>query len=377
MLAIDRVRVFAIQAAPESCPVSSLGAMPLRNGLLIEVTTKDGAVGWGETWCNFPPQGNAARLNLFADVVVPAVLGRTYTCFAETRHELETRFRRMAIHTGEPGSFWQCVAGLDMALADASARRESKRLCDFLHAGARNSVPVYASTPDVSHLEDSIETLSEAGHTAYKLKIGFGPLQDTDVLRRFRAVDPQAKLMVDVNQNWSLDEAKERIASIERYGIAFVEEPLLATDAVWQWAELSKNSSVPLAAGENIISLAMFEDFLVQGKLNVVQPDVAKWGGISGAMDVAVLAKAAGATCALHYMGTAVGLAASIHVMAAIGDTGPVELDANPNPLRTELGAIDLNVNKGRLNVPAGDGIGFVPDRDALKHFVVAEFATH
>ncbi|MCY4259131.1 MAG: mandelate racemase/muconate lactonizing enzyme family protein, partial [Rhodobacteraceae bacterium] len=317
MLAIDRVRVFAVRAVPESCPVSSLGAMPLRNGLLVEATTEDGAVGWGETWCNFPPQGNVARLNLFADVVAPAVLGRTYTHFSAMRHELETRFRRMAIHTGEPGSFWQCVAGLDMALADALARRESKRLCDFLHDGAGNSVPVYASTPDVSCLEDSIKTLGEAGHTAFKLKIGFGSPRDSDMLRRFRAADPRAKLMVDVNQNWSLDEAKERIASIERYDIAFVEEPLLATDAVWQWAELAKNSSVPLAAGENITSLAMFEDFLVQGKLNIVQPDVTKWGGISGAMDVAALAKTSGAICALHYMGTAVGLAASIHVMAA------------------------------------------------------------
>ncbi len=377
MLAIDRVRAFAIRAAQENCPVSSLGAITSRNGLLVEVTTEDGAVGWGETWCNFPPQGNVARLNLLADVVVPAVLGRTYACFTEARQHLETRFRRMAIHTGEPGSFWQCVAGLDMALADASARRESKRLCDFLGPGGRDSVPVYASTPDMAHLEDSIETLREAGHTAYKLKIGFGPPQDADMLRRFRAVEPQAKLIVDVNQNWSLDEARERIASIEGYRITFVEEPLLATDAVGQWAELAKTSSVPLAAGENITSLAMFEDFLVQGKLNIVQPDVAKWGGISGAMEVAALARASGATCALHYMGTAVGLAASIHAMAAMGDMGPVELDANPNPLRTELGEIDLDVHKGRLNVPRGDGVGFVPDPDALQHFVVAEFATH
>ncbi|MCV6602463.1 MAG: mandelate racemase/muconate lactonizing enzyme family protein, partial [Cohaesibacter sp.] len=79
------------------------------------------------------------------------------------------------------------------------------------------------------------------------------------------------------------------------------------------------------------------------------------------------------ATCAMHYMGTAVGLAASIHVLSAIGGSGPVELDANPNPLRTELGDLDLTVRGGHLSVPAGPGLGFVPDPLALRHLSIAE----
>ena len=182
--------------------------------------------------------------------------------------------------------------------------------------------------------------------------------------------------MVDANQNWSLDEADDKIQSIGEFDISFVEEPLLATVPVQEWAAFSARSRFPIASGENFSSKRMFSDFLELGGVHVVQPDVAKWGGVSGAMAVGELAENADAACALHYMGTVLGLAASVHVMAAMGGVGPVELDANPNPLRTELGEIDLHVSKGCLAVPRGHGIGFTPDPAALDRFCVARFAT-
>ena len=375
-LRIDRIRLFAVRAVPEQVPESSLGRMQARNGMLIEVTTQEGATGWGEVWCNFPPRGNISRLNLFADLMVPEVLHQAYPDYAAARRGLEKRLQGMAIHTGEPGAFWQCVAGLDMALADASARLDGKALCEFIGTGSAEAVQVYASTPNLSCLEQGLGALKEDGHNAFKLKLGFGREQDLASLKRFRTFAPDAQLMVDANQSWASDEALRKIESIEQYGISFVEEPLLATAPSQDWAGLAARTSIPLAAGENITSLEMFEKYLACHGLSVVQPDVAKWGGVSGAMEVAELARKAGATCALHYMGTAVGLATSIHVMAATGGVGPVELDANPNPLRTELGALDLSVNSGRIRVPAGPGIGFTPDPDALRRFSVAEFAT-
>ena len=118
----------------------------------------------------------------------------------------------------------------------------------------------------------------------------------------------------------------------------------------------------------------MGSEMCIRDRLGIIQPDVAKWGGVSGAMDVASTAKAKGATCAMHYMGTGLGLAASLHCLAAINGKGPMELDANPNPLRTELGAINLTVIDGCVAVPDGPGIGFVPDPSALKSMTIAEF---
>ena len=89
----------------------------------------------------------------------------------------------------------------------------------------------------------------------------------------------------------------------------------------------------------------------------VVQPDVAKWGGVSGTLAVGRHARAVGARCCMHFMGTGLGLAASLHLLAVIGGDGRVELDINDNPLRSELGAIDLQVRQGKLPVPVGRGL--------------------
>ena len=70
-------------------------------------------------------------------------------------------------------------------------------------------------------------------------------------------------------------------------------------------------------------------------------------------------------------MGTALGLAASIHLLAAAGGSGFAELDANDNPLRTDLCDIDFGVVAGRLRVPTGDGIGVNPDAASMHRYQV------
>ena len=70
-------------------------------------------------------------------------------------------------------------------------------------------------------------------------------------------------------------------------------------------------------------------------------------------------------------MGTAIGLAASLHLLAAVGGAGFVELDSNDNPLRTALCDLDLGVTEGRVRVPRGEGIGVIPDGEALRRYRV------
>ena len=371
-ICIDRVRVFALAARPPSGPVSSLGEMPTRNSLLVELTTTEGAVGWGEVWCNFPPKGNVAKLNLLVDVIAPELININFDGWLDIRPFLEKHFERMMLHTGEAGPFNHCFAAIDTAAADIAARQADKSLANFLDANSAKKVNVYASTPDVRDMDASISKLCEAGHNATKLKIGFDQSTDLDILKRFRDVAPCGMaLMVDANQNWSVNQAKSAIAQIEEFDVTFVEEPLLANASLHDWASLAQSSITSLAAGENICSADSFKEFVSRKAISVVQPDVSKWGGVSGAMDVGRHAVNHDAVCAIHYMGSALGLAASLHVRAAIGGDGPVELDANINPLRTDLGDISVTPDCGCMELPAGIGLGFVPDMSALKLYQI------
>ncbi|MEE9445731.1 MAG: mandelate racemase/muconate lactonizing enzyme family protein [Cocleimonas sp.] len=368
----DRMRVFAVAAKPPSGPVSSLGNMPTRNGLLIELTTPEGVVGWGEVWCNFPPRGSIAKLNLLVDVIAPELINTNFNSWTDIRPYLEKHFERMIIHTGEYGPFKHCFAAIDTAAADIAARIAGKPLARFLAADSSENVKVYASTPDVRNMAEAIPALCESGHKAVKLKIGFDESADIELLKRFREVAPHdMTLMVDANQNWSAAEAKSVIDGIKEFDVAFVEEPLLASDPLSDWTSLAQSSNISLAAGENICSASSFKEFVSLKAIGVIQPDVTKWGGVSGAMEVGRHAISNNAACAIHYMGSALGLAASLHVRAAIGEDGPVELDANINPLRTDLGDISVTPNQGRLKLPRGNGLGFVPDMSALKLYQV------
>ncbi|MEP5730381.1 MAG: mandelate racemase/muconate lactonizing enzyme family protein [Sulfitobacter sp.] len=371
---IDRVQGYAMSVRPPVGPVSSLGNMPVRNGVLIAITSRDGATGWGEIWCNFPPRGAEARLNLMQDVIGPLLLGMTFQDFSEIRPRLEHDLARMMIHTGEYGPFTHCLAGIDTALADLVSKQAGLPLSGFLTSTPLAHVPVYASTPNISDLEAALHQIIEDGHQGLKLKIGNGIETDTKLLSDVaRVSEGKLDICVDANQNWTVNEAIATLNALTNHNLMFVEEPLRADASMRDWAALAEAVSSPLAGGENITSREMFSNFVQDGKLSVIQPDVAKWGGISGAIEVARIAKAKGATCAMHYMGTGLGLAASLHCLAAIDGKGPMELDANPNPLRTELGEINLTLTDGRVAVPQGAGIGFVPDPSALKSMTIAQ----
>lgn len=372
---IDRIQAYALSVRPPVGPVSSLGNMPVRNAVLVAITSTDGVTGWGEIWCNFPPRGNLARLNLLEDVIGPNLLGMQVTEYSQCRARLEIDIQRMAIHTGEFGPFAHCIAGIDTAMADLFARRSGKPLAQFLSDQAVSQVPTYASTPNVKDLDAAITEILDAGHTGIKLKIGLGLATDAELLGSVaKASGGRLEICADANQNWTVATAIETLSALSEHNISFIEEPLRADAPFADWAALSAAIDTPLAGGENITSHHTFASFMDQGHLRVVQPDVAKWGGVSGALEVGQSASKRGVICAIHYMGSGLGLAASIHTLAAIGGTGPVELDANPNPLRTQLGEIDLSVTQGKLSVPKGHGHGFIPEPDALKSMTVAAF---
>ena len=94
----------------------------------------------------------------------------------------------------------------------------------------------------------------------------------------------------------------------------------------------------------------------------MVQPDIAKWGGISGCWPVIEQAQTAGLRYCPHYLGGGIGLLASAHVLAASGGAGMLEIDINPNPLRSLLAGGLVDIAQGRANLGHLPGFGVVPD---------------
>ena len=128
-------------------------------------------------------------------------------------------------------------------------------------------------------------------------------------------------------------------------------------------------ASTTLAAGENLRGVGAFQTAIDFGLFGVLQPDAAKWGGHSGCLPVARAALAAGRTYCPHFLGGAIGLMHSLHLLAAVRGPGLLEVDANPNPLREGLLGDLLTVKDGCVSLPGGQGLGLEPDLKPLANF--------
>jgi L-alanine-DL-glutamate epimerase-like enolase superfamily enzyme len=361
----------SVEAFVFRCPVdtpvrTSFGTMHDRPGVLVRVTDGDGASGWGEAWCNFPAVGAEHRARLVRGVLAPLAEGRSFRSPQALFAHLSERTAVLAIQSGEPGPIAQAIAGVDIAVWDMVARRQSLPLWRLL-GGQAGNVEVYASGLNPDAPERLAAARRDEGHRRFKLKVGFGRERDLRNLAALReALGPSATLMVDANQAWELDEAEAMLPALRPFDLQWLEEPLRA-DRPWaQWLRLRERSAIPLACGENIAGDAAFASALAAGALSVVQPDIAKWGGISAGLPVARAILAAGRRFCPHYLGGGVGLLASAHLLAAAGGDGWLEIDANPNPLRERLCGPLAEVRDGRASLGQAPGLGVEPAPAAL-----------
>lgn len=358
-LTIKRVTTRVYRCPLNTPVVTSFGIMKDRPMLLVEVEALDGSTGLGEVWCNFPAVGAEHRARLVDSVLAPLVMSRPFGSPREAFEFLCSKTAVLAIQSGEPGPFAQAIAGIDIALWDLAARRAGVPLFRFLNSAADPSIGVYASGLNPDTPEKLAADRREEGYRAFKLKIGFGKKRDLDnlvALRRVLGADD--RLMVDANQGWDLATAKSMIPSLAEFGLDWLEEPLRAERPWAEWRLLAAGSAVPLAAGENLASAEAFEAAIESGAIGVVQPDVAKWGGISACLPVARRIVEAGLRYCPHYLGGGVGLLASAHLLAAVGGDGILEIDANPNPLRSQLQGPLMPIGAGRVTLSEAPGLG-------------------
>jgi len=369
--AIAEVRSFAFSAPVKHAVRTSFGTMRARPMVLVRVATADGAFGWGEIWCNYPSCAAEHRARLAVEVVAPLLIGRAPDDPAALWAELTRRTAILAIQCGEPGPIAQTLAGVEIALWDLLARRAGMPLWRYL-GGRNDEIGVYASGLNPDEPERQAEAALEAGFRAVKLKVGFGLERDARNARALRALcGRDVPVMVDANQAWDVDAAIAAAAALEECALAWLEEPLRADRPPSEWRAIAGATAIPLAAGENITSEAGFAAAYTDCAVSVVQPDVAKWGGIAGCGAIARAARAAGRRYCPHYLGGGIGLLASAHLLAAVGGDGLLEVDVNENALRTLLAGALNEVRDGRVRIGEEPGLGVVPDPASLERYLV------
>ena len=371
--AIVGAECFVCRAPIEKPVINAFGSMAERVAVFVRLTDADGMSGWGEIWSNFPTIGAEHRAKLFHSFIAPRLIGRSISDPTAFWAETDRALHLWGLQAGEPGAFAAALSGADLALHDLAARRAGVPLWRWLGGEDAGPVPVYASglNPDTQALAQ-VEAARSEQHRSFKIKIGFGEARDLATLRPvFAGLKTGERIMVDINQGWELRTATRMVRVLDEFPLTWIEEPLAADRPSWEWSQVAGASSAPIAAGENIRGALEFHRALREHHLGFVQPDCCKWGGLSATLPVARAIVASGRAYCPHFLAGRIGQLASLHLLAAVRGNGLLEIDANPNPLRSRLIDPVLLIKDGMVTPPTTPGLGIEPDIEALSDFVV------
>lgn len=355
---IKRLRV-ALLAAPLATPiVAPFGTVSTRHNLLVRVETDDGGWGLGEVWGNFPPWGCRDRVDILLNVLRPLLVGQVLDDPVRIFRAAAAKLRPLANQLGAIGPFQQALAGLDVALWDACARRAGRPLADFIRgAAAPPNVAVYATNLPIAR-PAAIEEMVKKGHNRFKFRIPANPQVVLDGLKAARAIAGERALMADATQCFDLERLKPLARPLAELALDWLEEPFLADDMAAYRAWRHEPIRPPVALGENSYGIDGFCRLLADISPDVLQPDISKTAGISEGRDICRRIIGAGKRACLHMYGGPIGLYASAHLSAAIAGMSWLEMDSMPNPLFELLLNDEPRVVDGQLELPAGAGLG-------------------
>jgi len=329
--------------------------------VVAEVRTIDGAIGVGYTYTG--GKGGRAIHQVIEHDLAPALIGKP----ADDIEDLWD-FMNWHIHyVGRGGIAGFAVSAIDIALWDLRAKAQGLPLWRLLGGGGK-PVRTYAGLIDLhyplgQHLEIIAREL-DRGHTGIKIKLGRDSVEDD--LARARAmremIGPDADFMVDANMKWDVPTAIEASHGLADLGVLWLEEPVLPDDFD-AFTQVGRESTVPLAMGENLHTMLEFQRAFATGFLAFPQPDASNCGGITGWLKVADMAREHGAPVCSHGM-------QELHVglLSAMPHPGYMEMHSFPIDQYTTR---PLSVEGGHVTPPETPGTGVEFARGKLEAFRV------
>jgi len=331
--------------------------------LLVRVTDSDGVRGWGEIWCNFPRFGFHHRARLLREVIAPLVTGRRFASPSECYAFLCKATRVLRLQAGEPGPVGSVIAGIDIALWDIVGQKAGQPVWRLL-GGEVGAVSTYVSVGWGAAALDKVRFHHDQGVRAFKVRSSGGVADHLQVLETARGlIGEESELMLDLNSSWDESSALRDVGALADAKLGWLEEPIPVDSSPETWRELAAAAPMPLAGGENMASEPELVRAIELRALKVIQPDMTKWGGFSGAMPIGRRAVQAGHRFCPHMFGGGVGTLAAAHLLAASNAPhGTLEWGVSPNPPRDAM--LGRSPVGGILHLAEAPGLG-VADADA------------
>lgn len=371
---IHSVRARLLEATPKAGVVFGPGAFNTYSMVLVEVEDEDGNVGYGEALAR---RGGAMTAVAVESLLAPVLIG-------EDARNIEGLWVRMVAqlrtwgHTS--GVVMEAVSGVDTAIWDLVGKAEGRPVWQLLAGAGREQVLCYASSVYIADLDTMVGQAIEQqqrGFSRLKVKIGRKPHEggqsaDLEALRAIRdAVGDDLILVVDANGAYDAADAIRMGRAMEALDVRWFEEPV-PMDDLGGYEQVHRMTSTPLARGETDFGMFTMRDVLQRRLIDVVQPDLGRCGGVTGARHVWTLSYAQNLAFAPHTgFSGGVSQLAAIHVASAAPTLLALENMFIDNPLREIFVGGYPQARNGYIQVPDGPGLGLELDLDKVEQYSV------
>jgi len=332
--------------------------------LLVHVTAEDGWSGTGETWWGtYQPQAAPGApvqpiASMIDDVLSPMCAGAD----SEDIEDIEGLWRKLVRATaqyGPEGIVSTAISGVDLALWDLVARRRGVPVHTLLGPVVHERIPAYASLTwlgDAERICEDAQRAFEAGFRAVKLHESNPDL----VLEVRRRLGPDVRMMVDASARLDEVGAAAAAARLVDADLLWFEEPLYPQTDHAALARIRGVAPMPIAAGENEFSVEGFARLIASGAIDVVQPEIAKFGGLTPARAVGALAARNGVAMCPHNYSMGPSFLANVHWAVTASASSWIEVPWLPAGQSFPCGLPMPVLVDGCVSAPSVPGLGML-----------------
>ena len=319
-----------------------------RSYTILRVKTRSGLTGFGE--CGQVSKEDLASAQQFWT-------GRPATSYAQVQ-------------------FDSPIAGaIDMALLDIVGKACGAPVYRVLGGPTRNKARVFASVSDVG-------AAATAGYKCFGVRVPRPAARNQG-----KAFENEVRRVVDTVRSNGHDfvleggalltpgDAASVARTMETLHPLWFDEPCAVTN-LQTIRKIGDESVVPLGFGREIRNAGVFQDLLREGVIDVVRPDLARFG-ITGTRRIAALAETYYVAAAPHHDGGPIATAAALHIAASLPNFFiqhvPFAAADKDRAMRAEIVPGDVErVTDGFAALPTGPGLGIQVNEAALEKYHAA-----
>jgi len=343
--------------------------------LFLKIETDEGITGWGEPVI----EGKASTVKAAVDEMMEQLIGKDPMPIEDHWNLLY----RSAFYRGGP-ILMSAISGIDQALWDIKGKFFNAPIYQLMGGLAKDKMRVYCwiGGDRPADVGNEAKKVVGNGFTALKMN-ATEELQYIDSFEKVtmalerissvrEAVGKSVGIGIDFHGRVHKPMAKVLAKELEAFHPMFIEEPVLPENNE-SLKEIAQHTSIPIATGERMFSRWQFKNVLMEGQVDIIQPDLSHAGGITECKKIISMAEAFDVAAAPHCPLGPIALAACLQVDATCHNAFIQEqsLGIHYNKGSDLLDYLaDKSVfeyEDGFVKIPGGPGLGIEINEDFLK----------